>query len=624
MTTSLKLRRGTTAQHASFTGAEGEVTVDTTKDTVVVHDGATAGGFPLAKEKFVQAGSGAVARTVDAKLKETVSIQDFGGVGDGVADDTAAVQAAVNASNYVFTNNGLTFKCTSQISISNKSLKIEGGSFVFTSNNGFVYSANSESQQFQLSDVKIYAGVEATGSAISASWTSSGSNFESCDFRDVVIRGLNSSCSWNTGININNGHNNTLDSVSIVNSAVMAKTVRGIYVRGGGVTTVVQNCYIHNVMTGVIFENGTYNSKVLNSQIHYCDTCVNFNYSTVQYGAILTVKDCLLYPLSYGVKGSDVIAIAIDNTFFQKEWAGTWHGVYLAQTGSEIFESIISNCQFGNNLGTGVWNAIYATGGNTLIVTENIFDSSSGTCITLNSAVENTIIKNNTNAQLIDFVANNNVNNIIKDNFQLYQHGTANSTDVATFNPPNIKNYLGNSQGDYFEFGNSGGAVSVAGIFGGVYWQHIHVRFNTANITLVHNSLTSGSKFDLKGGINYTPPAGSMISFIGVPDGSGNIIWREYSPRSTFNGTTGSVANAGTSIIFTTANLGFYRIYANCVGNTTVYAYATIYYDGGGTAYVSGNVSNGMSVGSSGANKITLTNSSGGAQSMQWQVVREK
>jgi len=46
----LKLRRGTTSQHSSFTGAEGEVTVDTTKDTLVVHDGSTAGGTPLAKE----------------------------------------------------------------------------------------------------------------------------------------------------------------------------------------------------------------------------------------------------------------------------------------------------------------------------------------------------------------------------------------------------------------------------------------------------------------------------------------------------------------------------------------------------------------------------------------------
>ena len=43
-------RRGTTAEHATFTGFDGETTVDTTKDTVVVHDGATTAGFPLARE----------------------------------------------------------------------------------------------------------------------------------------------------------------------------------------------------------------------------------------------------------------------------------------------------------------------------------------------------------------------------------------------------------------------------------------------------------------------------------------------------------------------------------------------------------------------------------------------
>ena len=44
----LQLRGGTTAEHASFTGAVREVTVDTTKKTLVVHDGATAGGFVVA------------------------------------------------------------------------------------------------------------------------------------------------------------------------------------------------------------------------------------------------------------------------------------------------------------------------------------------------------------------------------------------------------------------------------------------------------------------------------------------------------------------------------------------------------------------------------------------------
>lgn len=45
----IQLRRGTTAQHSTFTGLVGEVTVDTDKDTLVVHDGVTAGGYPLAK-----------------------------------------------------------------------------------------------------------------------------------------------------------------------------------------------------------------------------------------------------------------------------------------------------------------------------------------------------------------------------------------------------------------------------------------------------------------------------------------------------------------------------------------------------------------------------------------------
>tara|TARA_R110002153_G_scaffold84069_1_gene210811 strand:+ start:711 stop:920 length:210 start_codon:yes stop_codon:yes gene_type:complete len=48
MPTILQLRRGTTVEHSTFTGAEGEITVNTTKDTLVVHDGTTVGGFEVA------------------------------------------------------------------------------------------------------------------------------------------------------------------------------------------------------------------------------------------------------------------------------------------------------------------------------------------------------------------------------------------------------------------------------------------------------------------------------------------------------------------------------------------------------------------------------------------------
>ena len=50
MATSIRLRGGTTSQHSSFTGAAKEVTVDTDKNTIVVHNGSTAGGFPLVRQ----------------------------------------------------------------------------------------------------------------------------------------------------------------------------------------------------------------------------------------------------------------------------------------------------------------------------------------------------------------------------------------------------------------------------------------------------------------------------------------------------------------------------------------------------------------------------------------------
>ena len=53
MPTQTQLRRGTTAEHAAFTGAVGETTVNTSQDRLVVHDGATAGGIPQATEAEV-------------------------------------------------------------------------------------------------------------------------------------------------------------------------------------------------------------------------------------------------------------------------------------------------------------------------------------------------------------------------------------------------------------------------------------------------------------------------------------------------------------------------------------------------------------------------------------------
>ena len=71
MATEVRFRRGTTAEHSTFTGAGAEMTVDTTKNTLVVHDGSSPGGTPLATEANL-----AVAESDIANLQgEVASLQ---------------------------------------------------------------------------------------------------------------------------------------------------------------------------------------------------------------------------------------------------------------------------------------------------------------------------------------------------------------------------------------------------------------------------------------------------------------------------------------------------------------------------------------------------------------------
>ena len=81
MADQLQLRGGTTSEHATFTGALREVTVDTDKDTVVVHDNATVGGKPLLREDLSNLPAGTIDNAdinASAAIAGTKISPDFG------------------------------------------------------------------------------------------------------------------------------------------------------------------------------------------------------------------------------------------------------------------------------------------------------------------------------------------------------------------------------------------------------------------------------------------------------------------------------------------------------------------------------------------------------------------
>jgi len=102
----------------------------------------------IPKIDFKNGGStpvGAVNRTINQKLEETVSVGDFGAVGDGTTDDTTAIQNALNASSVLNFVAGKTYKITSVLTKTGDII-INGNNAVFNVTgdiNGFSFSSGN-------------------------------------------------------------------------------------------------------------------------------------------------------------------------------------------------------------------------------------------------------------------------------------------------------------------------------------------------------------------------------------------------------------------------------------------------------------------------------------------------
>ena len=110
MPTQVQFRRGTTAQNNSFTGAAGELSVNTSNSTIRVHDGSTAGGSELASVTYSSNATNILSGTLSISRLATsgVAAGTYGGVAvEGVftVDAYGRITSASNVTAQVANSN---------------------------------------------------------------------------------------------------------------------------------------------------------------------------------------------------------------------------------------------------------------------------------------------------------------------------------------------------------------------------------------------------------------------------------------------------------------------------------------------------------------------------------------
>jgi hypothetical protein len=188
---------------------------------------------------YTQGGTGASNTTVQAKLRETVSVKDFGAVGDGVTDDTVSIQNAIDA------------------------VAIVGGQVFFPSGEYVVSKQGSNQAAILLPDWVSLEGasVGTSGGAVTGSRIKLANGQNVHVLGNFTVAGVSGSCIKNLIINANRANNTAGSGIyyeavlssSIIDNVKIGQTAdHGIEINSGGSVPI----WFTNIFTGANGKSG--------------------------------------------------------------------------------------------------------------------------------------------------------------------------------------------------------------------------------------------------------------------------------------------------------------------------------------------------------------------------------